>query len=99
MLPLLLLRHLKAEPTDDFLTVPNMAIWEGREGGRVTESVKDRTSGTDAHVCVSNDSNRGNENHNQENYHFLSPGNLCVLVNVSCDGSKLPEGITAFLSF
>lgn len=65
----------------------------------MTEDVKDRTAGADAHVRVSNDSNWGNENHNQENYHFLSPGNLCVLVSVSCDGSELPEGIIAFLSF
>lgn len=47
-----------------------MEMREGREG-RVTEDVKDGTAGADAHICVSHDSNWGNENNNQENYHFL----------------------------
>lgn len=45
---------------------PATKTWEGREG-RVTERTKDRPAGADAHVCVTNDNNKGSENNNQEN--------------------------------
>lgn len=61
--------------------------------------MKDRPVGADAHICVTNDNNKGSENNNQENQPVVEPANSCVLVSVSCDGFKLPEASFSFVYF